>query len=286
VSTGFDAPNYTQIPNDLMGDPMQDIVGKMAGMPESELKVLLVLLRITLGYHRETRRLSIRKIMKFAGLSSGGAQEGLRLAEEDGLISSNKDGGVTEWTVIINDPRTTEEHEVYYPVAQGVLPSSTPTKKETRKKVKDTALPFPPGSTPSPVTYPDRPGELVRGNQAYEVVGKTEDGQPVPSKKVITPVAIALLDVTGIDHKLNYSWAVREAKDFIRGGYTAAQILVTYGPGGGWWLNDWRGKKGQRPTFRDIRETISELSVPVFRGPNSLKLLQDDDRQGDDHGSV
>jgi hypothetical protein len=73
------------------------------------------------------------------------------------------------------------------------------------------------------------------------------------------PIAKALSDVTGINFEKNKSRLFGEAKHFIPTDIPA--MLSDYGPGGGWYANDWRGKKGQYPTLNQVRETWGKLTV-------------------------
>jgi len=55
-------PNYTQTPNDLFDHWIPHL-------KESELKVLLVIIRKTFGWHKERDRISISQLERFTGLS-------------------------------------------------------------------------------------------------------------------------------------------------------------------------------------------------------------------------
>jgi phage replication O-like protein O len=94
-------PNYTQIPNELLGEPYgrNKKPGMMASMSDAELRVFLAICRATLGYHQATGRVSIRTIALMTGLSKQGVLDGALAAEQDGLIMRHQDGDVTEWTV-------------------------------------------------------------------------------------------------------------------------------------------------------------------------------------------
>lgn len=58
---GFSQPTYTQTPNDLFA--------AMPWLSNAELRVLLILVRYTLGYHRTTCQASITDIARETGLS-------------------------------------------------------------------------------------------------------------------------------------------------------------------------------------------------------------------------
>ena len=93
--SGFECPNYTQTPNDLF-----DLIPELG---DAELKVLMVIIRETFGYHRTTRRMSVRNLAKLSGLTVRNAFNGAEKAIERGLIYKKQDGGVTVWGVIVRD---------------------------------------------------------------------------------------------------------------------------------------------------------------------------------------
>lgn len=71
------------------------------------------------------------------------------------------------------------------------------------------------------------------------------------------PLAKAISEVTGIDYELNKDWMYAEAKKFAKDARVTPELLrQTYGNGGPWWTTHWKGKDKQRPTTRDIRETL------------------------------
>lgn len=77
--TGFDKPNYTQVPNVLL-----DVL--MADMTESELKIVLVAVRKIMGYHKDRDAISFSQFEEMSGLSRPAVQDGLNHALEHGWI--------------------------------------------------------------------------------------------------------------------------------------------------------------------------------------------------------
>jgi hypothetical protein len=60
-SRGFEQPNYTQVPNDLMDHWLPDLSC-------AELKVLLYLMRRSFGFHRDQHSEGLRRISENTGL--------------------------------------------------------------------------------------------------------------------------------------------------------------------------------------------------------------------------
>ena len=74
---GFESPNHTQIPNDLFDLHLPDL-------GHAELKILLAILRQTLGFHRRKQRISITKLQKATGLARSSVQAGCNSLAETG----------------------------------------------------------------------------------------------------------------------------------------------------------------------------------------------------------
>ena len=98
-------PNYTQIPNALLGDIKrgnQVEPGLMASLEGSELKVYLAVCRMTIGYHQESRRASFSMLEQLTGLSRPAVNKAAKELEKRGLIERSTDGGVTLWKAMVN----------------------------------------------------------------------------------------------------------------------------------------------------------------------------------------
>lgn len=133
-------PLYTMIPNELLGEPYAKKElkrpGAMAEMGLAELKVILAIMRATLGYHHAHARVSVRRVAAMTGLSKQGVSDGAKMAEAHGWLVRFQDGGVTRWG--INAPWT----EGYDPDEFGgvqasrtpVQASGTPSIKENEKE--------------------------------------------------------------------------------------------------------------------------------------------------------
>lgn len=122
----FQAPNYTQTPNDLFDEMLPE-------MGYAELKVTLAAIRLTLGWHRDRAKLSLKKMMSMTGLSRQAVLDGAQRAEKRGILSRSSDGGETEWVVYLLDHPglATRPHAVK------LLDHPIPI-KETEKKGKET----------------------------------------------------------------------------------------------------------------------------------------------------
>jgi len=66
--------------------------------------------------------------------------------------------------------------------------------------------------------------------------------------------------VTGMDPQLNRTKLAKTAARMLKAGYTSQAIRAVFSAGGAWYSQDWRGKKGERPTLASISETIAALT--------------------------
>jgi hypothetical protein len=95
--SAFQSPNHTQTPNDFF-----DMVNDMS---DAELRVTLVMIRQTFGFHRDDFKMGINKIAGLAGLSRNGAKQGVKDAENRGTFRrANPDSlEEAEWILVIED---------------------------------------------------------------------------------------------------------------------------------------------------------------------------------------
>lgn len=84
----FKSPNHTQTPNDLFDVHLKD-------MSESELKVVLVIIRQTLGWHKRKDPISLSLFQRLTGMSRSACKKGIDSAIERGLILPHKKSGRT-----------------------------------------------------------------------------------------------------------------------------------------------------------------------------------------------
>jgi hypothetical protein len=138
---GFESPNYTQIPNDLLGTITGDgdTPGLMAEMSEIELKVSLALCRLTFGFHQSTTWASISRLQALTGLSRPAIIQAGNALVEMGLFEKDTSRGVTRWRVVVTQAPDNDS----LPNGKQKLPEDSkhklpPSRKETPKETKET----------------------------------------------------------------------------------------------------------------------------------------------------
>lgn len=94
--SGIDKPNYTQTPNILF-----DVL--MADMGEAELKVVLAIVRQTLGYHKKRDPISLSQLQKLTGLSRTACSNGADYAIKRGIVARVSRGkrGVSVYELVV-----------------------------------------------------------------------------------------------------------------------------------------------------------------------------------------
>lgn len=227
--TGFQSPFHTAIPNDLFSE-------YLPGMGYAELKVVMVVCRETFGFHRDTFRLSIRKLATAAGLSARNAQLGAEAAVKRGLITQTANGGVTLWGVVVG--RTT----VVVGDTASVVAGDTVCMQGIQSVVA--------GDTPS-----------IKEIEIKKIPRKKRAAKP--ESESVFPLMAILAEVCGMDIKLNRGMLAKHAKGLTAAGFTAERIKQAYWGDSSWWATtDWRGKQGQRPTISAINQTIKAATAP------------------------
>jgi hypothetical protein len=81
-------------------------------------------------------------------------------------------------------------------------------------------------------------------------------GEAPAADRALVPMVNALVEATGMSGHLNWSTLSKLAADLEGAGYSFEQVATGYGPGGWWKSADWRGKRGDLPTPKQIRETV------------------------------
>lgn len=95
TTAAFPEPQHTQTPNNFF-DMIPD-------MTEAELRVTLVMIRNTFGWHRNDFKMGVSKLAKAAGLSRQGALDGAAAAEDRGTFRRTNAEAITEaeWELVV-----------------------------------------------------------------------------------------------------------------------------------------------------------------------------------------
>jgi phage replication O-like protein O len=128
--SGYEAPNYTQTPNELF-----DLIPEMG---IAELKVTLVVVRKTLGWHKREDRISLTQLQELTGLSRQGVIDGILDAVARGTVKQHKhETGSHSYSLVVKPVDQTSQAS--RPVASQ---ASRPTKETVNTLTKEMISPL------------------------------------------------------------------------------------------------------------------------------------------------
>lgn len=240
-------------------------------MDKGELKLTMLLVRLTFGYsengrHREEVKLTFDEMCRALHVARGTVNRAVQLVEDRGFF---RRGRRSTWVldkkfslnsapnklddsaeIELNDAgeivQKLDRNSLKIELKQlddstKIRPSSIKEKKE-EKKIESAPTPFPFRQSPKP-DLPEHRG---------------------PADKRVD----AIMAVCGYDASIDRHLRLAESAAAQLASYSAGVIFDRYrlvsGPPEGWYWyrDDWRGRKGQRPTPDGILETISLERVP------------------------
>jgi len=123
--SGFQSPNHTQVPNDFFD--------MMPEMSEAELRVTLIMIRETRGWHRDAAKIGKQEMADRSGLSFNGVTAGCEGAEQRGTFRRTNPNTKTkaEWELVESDTPSTSEGVNPQPVRE------SPSTSEGQVRVKE-----------------------------------------------------------------------------------------------------------------------------------------------------
>jgi phage replication O-like protein O len=211
----YDKPNYTQIPNKLLDE-------HLPVMEKSELKVVLIIARQTLGWHKDWDILSLTRLQHLTGLGRDAVIAGVRAAIERGVIEQANMNGTNAYQLVVG--RTDQ---------QGSNESDKPTSKSRTNR-------------PAGVGSTDTQKKGKKGKKDRELSPKEQERETL---------ARALCDIAELDFELNKRDASVIASALIGAGYVVKDALVFRDE---WFRRDKPGGKLDRkpPSLWSIKKYI------------------------------
>jgi hypothetical protein len=152
------APNYTQAPNVLLDELLPEI-GTLA-----ELKVTLVVVRHTIGWHEDERKLSLSELEERTGLSRRSVIDGIKAGLERGTIERRIEG-----------PKGAEQ--AFYCLDLAGADSSPGLVKELHQDQESIFTSASADSSPASIERKERPKESSPNPLASEGADLTNDDQ-------------------------------------------------------------------------------------------------------------
>lgn len=128
-------PNHTQTPNEILDKYLPILKG-------SELKVLLIICRQTIGWHKETDRISISQLELKTGLSNRAVIDASRSLEKKGIIITDIKCGIKSYELDYEESSQAKNepmkkvHTPYEESSQVAYEESSYTKETLTKETK------------------------------------------------------------------------------------------------------------------------------------------------------
>jgi hypothetical protein len=244
---GVDRPNYTQTPNLLLDD-------LMPYMGEAELKVTLVLMRRTFGYHRDKVEISLSHLQEATRLSRQGVINGINAGIERGTFV---------YEIIINGEHasTSQPSGLVNQVDQP--PTSQPNGLPLVNEVDQTSQ----RSRPPLVNEVDQNTPVLkkelkktRKKKGKEsIAADAAPADPPEWQEFVSGLCNCCYkhtDIAALSAK-DRGLLLSEAKKMRDSGYTLEDIREWFGKE---WVTDWRyGAKKNRPTPSQVRSGLPAL---------------------------
>ena len=207
-------------------------------MGKAELKVVLAVIRQTLGFHRRKARISVREIGDLTGLSNPSVYNGADQAEARGLLKRHQDGRKTLWEVVWND---TPDVGV-----DGVVATITP---ESEGVV----------ATTTPVLSPQQQGVVAATTPSVKESDKdTGKKESIRKHEDWNPLFDSLVEVCSVDPKTSGSSLAKITDVLFNAEYRDVDVRQF----GRWWVSDdFRKSRGIPPTLWQLQEQIGIVKV-------------------------
>lgn len=226
------APRYTQTPNDIF-----DLIPEMG---EAELKVTLIVIRQTLGWHKETDKISLTQLMKRTGMGRKAVVSGIRQAADRGVLKVRKTpGGMNRYSLNIEEEQGEVVSEGNQQTDEGSIRKTPGVVSEgnPQKKVKDTIL-----------------------NKKDSDSDESLTCSGTDERDLLYRKAMNLAKLCEMDYELMKGRLFKNAKKLgdRLGSVEEFRSFKTW-----WYQNDWRGKKGQPPKPDELLEVYGQFAGTV-----------------------
>lgn len=130
TTEAFPVPEFTQVPNRFFDMLSED-------MESSEVRVTLIMIRQTFGFHRDSFKMGLGKLADAAGISRNAAKDGAEAAEKRGTFrrTNPDDQGEAEWELAVGGQPVTPSTECIPPLQPVTTP---PPLSDPQVGVKET----------------------------------------------------------------------------------------------------------------------------------------------------
>lgn len=192
------APTFTQTPNDLFDH-------WLPRLNETELKVLLVIMRKTFGWNRQRDFISTSQLEKLTGQSHPSILKAVKSLQSKGLISKETEGqaGIqkTYYELVIDDSNNYERGNIVtppgsetYPPPVSLLPHKTTKIKQPIKKQQQAAAVSSSIYHPllDPLDIPNKEKKWIVDHYSSNEITQAMKWATHPDTKLTKPLAAAI----------------------------------------------------------------------------------------------
>jgi phage replication O-like protein O len=230
-------------------------------MPKAKpntFKIVAAVVRLTAGWHRDEAEISFDDFEQLTGMSRATVTAGVSDALKKGFIKRRACGRGHAYSTEIKlvEPSTSLDSEL----------EETPTSSESKPLPVQNLnrYQFRNQTDNSLETELNQSSPIKENKRKEKERGRKGDPStpPLPPDRVaLAEMVNALGDVTGMSPKMNFAALSAVAEDLLSCDYAAGQVAAYYGreTANGrwnWYLQDWRGRRNDPPTPKQIKETI------------------------------
>lgn len=219
------------------------ILETVADMGKAELRLTMLLVRMTYGRNKSSIQLTYDEMQAQTGLSRGSVSKAISLIESRGFFQR---GRKSTWQAVQKVEESSEsELKSNNGIVQKVDQNSLKSELKSSKNSLKSELKI--GGAIEIENI-----EHIENNYQPTVDNTPPRKKPNEQQKMIG----VLCQVTHKDVSLNGKRYAKLASELVKNGYSPDEISNWYSSGGWYYKNDWRGKKGQVPNESAIRETV------------------------------
>jgi phage replication O-like protein O len=221
-------------------------------------KIVAAVVRMTAGWHRDEAEISFDDFEQLTGMSRATVTAGVNEALKKGFLKRRACGRGHAYSTEIKpvDDSTSLESKLAGASTSSEskpLPVQNLNRYQFRNQT-DNSLEIELNQS-SPIK------EIKRKGKERERKGGSPPPPLAPDRLALAEMVNALGEVSGMSPTMNFAALSAAAEDLLSCEYTAAQVAEYYGRESldgrwNWYAQDWRGRRNDLPTPKQIKETI------------------------------
>jgi phage replication O-like protein O len=236
-------PKFTQVPNALME--------LIPYLPNAECRVMLVIARKTHGFHKECDVISYSQFKDATGMSRQGVIDGIEAAMKRGILKREESGFNNGYCYEVQADEVVKQLDHF---KQSSNLTSQATRPQVVKQLDHQVV----------KQLDPQNKEINKRNKDHVAARKTRTQRPPKDDTTPAVIRTALADVCGLDLSVCSKAQVLQVNTTAKRVHLASQkknktpeeTAETIRYVAQWFSrNDWRGKKGNRPTLSQLMDS-------------------------------